>query len=428
MRSALLWALALVLSLPAAAQDPAATSGMLRAGFGEAALPAPEGGPLAGYGGLRTRRADDTFDPPQARALVLDEDGLRLALVSVDLVIARPELSEGLRDYAESRGVRGVLLAATHTHSGPGGYLEGWWAERLTAGKRRPGALQEIGEATRRALDRALDDLAPARLGATRARTDLAENRRFDDGPVETELPVLVLRFDDGRAPVVVATHPAHPTILSPRSHAYSADYLGSARARLAELGWRALLLPGALGDQEPKSALGPLWPDALEMQRAQAVEVGYALANEILAAAKPLPASDSRVELRSSVHGWTLPEVKLRRFCALWWVGPLTGGFARRFLSAHAPVQVLQVGPGWFIGVPAEPTSATGSAIRARLPAGAVPFVVAHANDWTGYVVPPDIYERGGYESCMSFHGPGFEASLVEAVDAAVQQLEPAQ
>jgi hypothetical protein len=40
------------------------------------------------------------LDPPEARALVLDQDGLRVALVSLDLVIVRPNLREELQELA----------------------------------------------------------------------------------------------------------------------------------------------------------------------------------------------------------------------------------------------------------------------------------------------------------------------------------------
>ena len=367
--------------------DASASSGGdgLRAGFGSAPLPAPEGGPLAGYGGLRTRRAHGVLDAPEARALVLDQGDVRLALVTLDLVISRPGLRDRLREHASQRDVDSVLLAATHTHSGPGGYLEGWWAERITAGEERPGAVEEIGAAARLALDRALDDLAPARLGAISTHSDIAENRRFAEGPDETHLPLIVLRFAPERAPIVVASHSAHPIILSPDSHSYSADYVGHARHELQRQGWRALLLPGALGDQQPKSALGPLWSDGVDEQRAQAADVGTAFAAAVLAAAGPLAAPHSRIELRHAERAWALPEIRLRRFCPLWWLGPFASGFAREFLSSSAPVQVLQVGPAWIAGVPAEPTSEVGASIRDRLPEDSVRFAVAHANDWTG-------------------------------------------
>ena len=57
-------------------------------------------------------------------------------------------------------------------------------------------------------------------------------------------------------------------------------------------------------------------------------------------------------------------------------------------------------------------------------MPEDSVRFAVAHANDWTGYVVTPEVYARGGYESCMSFHGPGVAASLADEVGELVRLL----
>ena len=56
------------------------------------------------------------------------------------------------------------------------------------------------------------------------------------------------------------------------------------------------------------------------------------------------------------------------------------------------------------------------------------MPFVVSHANDWTGYVVTPEVYRDGGYESCMSFHGPGMSAALTEKVAETVRSLDHAR
>ncbi|MBW2279234.1 MAG: hypothetical protein JRG82_00730 [Deltaproteobacteria bacterium] len=429
------WALALLLLAPApASAELRALAGRdgLRVGFGAQALPAPEGGPLAGYGGLRTRTAVGHLDAPEARAVVLENGDARVAIVAVDLVIVRPELRDALREHASARGVGTVLVAATHTHSGPGGYLSGWWPARLTAGTERPGAAGEIADAARGALDRALADRAPARLGAVLGHSALAENRRRDDGPAETDLPVLVARFPGARParePVVVFAFGAHATVLSPQSRDYSADYVGATRRALGEAGWRALFLPGPLGDQQPVSALGPLWPDDLDVQREQVVEIGRALAVAVLESAER--AADQETPHFASAERWLdLPEPRLRRFCPIWWLGPFAGGPIRDFISTRAPVQVLRIGPAWLAGVPAEPSSDVGSELRAALRAqgAGVPFVIAHANDWTGYVVTPEIYGAGGYEACMSFHGPGMAAALTEKVAQTARALDEAQ
>ena len=41
---------------------------------------------------------------------------------------------------------------------------------------------------------------------------------------------------------------------------------------------------------------------------------------------------------------------------------------------------------------------------IRARV-AGPL-MLVAHANDWLGYLFEPDDFTSGGYETCLAFHG----------------------
>ena len=50
--------------------------------------------------------------------------------------------------------------------------------------------------------------------------------------------------------------------------------------------------------------------------------------------------------------------------------------------------------------------------------------FVVSHANDWIGYVVTADGYRSGGYEACLSFHGPEFADWLVTEVAETLRLL----
>jgi hypothetical protein len=47
--------------------------------------------------------------------------------------------------------------------------------------------------------------------------------------------------------------------------------------------------------------------------------------------------------------------------------------------------------------------------------------LIAAHANDWLGYLLMPEDWDRGGYEPCLAYHGrdmaPGF-------IDAAAELL----
>jgi hypothetical protein len=393
-------------------------------GFGVSPLPTPEKGPLAGYGGVRDRKAEAVLDAPEARALVLDEGGLRIALVAVDLIIARPFLRDALAEEGKRHGIDSVLLVATHTHSGPGGYLEGFAAERMTAGSFDPEMPDRLIRAATRALARAVGDLRRVRVAAELGTTDLAENRREKEGPRETALPVLGLEDLSRTRRRVLFAYGAHATVLSPRSRAYSGDYPAAARRWLAEQGWEAVFVPGPLGDQKPRSPNGDLWPRDVSLQKAQVVEIGEKLGEAVLSTITTAT-SHRNVEL-AAIERWVeLPRRRFRRFCTLWWLSPFVRGSVDSFLSPRVPFHALRVGDAVLLAVPAEPTSRVGERLRELLPTGQVPFVLAHANDWIGYVVDSERYRRGGYEACLSLHGSETADWLVKESAETLRELE---
>jgi hypothetical protein len=380
---------------------------------------------MAGYGGLRDRTATGLLDPPEARALVLDGEGVRVAIVALDVLIARPRLRNALLTRISGLEVDALLLVATHTHSGPGGYEPGWLAGRVTGASFDPDVAGNLARAAARAVERAVESLSAARVAAHLATVDLAENRRFEDGPSETALPLLGVEFSDGSEPAVLFAFGAHPTVLSSWSHDYSADYVGAARERLSTAGWRPLFIPGPLGDQRPKSRLGPLWPDEIEKQREQAREIGERLAGAVLAGVAEL--DPARPSALGAVERWVdVPESRVRRFCALWWFSPLVRRSLSRFLSPQVPFVAVHLDDALLLALPAEPASSVGEALRAGIREARVPFVIAHANDWMGYAVSSQEYGRGGYEACLSFFGPGLGPWLVDEAKRAAEQVWP--
>jgi neutral ceramidase len=100
----------------------------LRAGFGRADITPPAGVGLAGNGS-EGRRAQGYRLRLYARALLLeDQDGNRLALVVADLPLGSALLHRrvaALTAIADSIGVDRLVIAVTHTHSGPSHYFEG---------------------------------------------------------------------------------------------------------------------------------------------------------------------------------------------------------------------------------------------------------------------------------------------------------------
>jgi neutral ceramidase len=106
-----------------AALPAAATAAPLRAGAGKADITPQTGYYLGGW-----TRADRTAQGQHTRlgtrALVLEQDGRKVALVQVDLFMVTGGMVKHIGDLTADIGFneQNLLITASHTHSGPGGY------------------------------------------------------------------------------------------------------------------------------------------------------------------------------------------------------------------------------------------------------------------------------------------------------------------
>ncbi len=92
----------------------------LQVGGGAVVITPPQGAPMAGY--YSARGADGVHDDLMAKALVLDDGKIRVALISLDLISTSRGIVEEARAAIEKRtGIPAghVLISATHTHTGP---------------------------------------------------------------------------------------------------------------------------------------------------------------------------------------------------------------------------------------------------------------------------------------------------------------------
>src|SRR3954447_21169185 len=115
--------LLLVVAAMCGAATPASAADTLRAGAGRADITPDTGHYLGGW-----TRADRTAKGAQtrlyARTIVLQKGNQKVALVSVDLFMIPGGLVKQIGDSLAARGFseQNILVSASHTHSGPGGY------------------------------------------------------------------------------------------------------------------------------------------------------------------------------------------------------------------------------------------------------------------------------------------------------------------
>lgn len=396
------------LALVLLALVPGAASGELRAGAAAVEIRAPAGVPLAGYGARGPgNRCAGSLAPVEARALVVEGPGgaPRVAIAVLDALIVVPDLREALREAVAGLDLDALVLAATHTHAGPGGYLDDLAAEALILGWYQAPARTALVEAAAEALRRAAASLRPARLATATARgEDLARNRRREGGPQDPEIPILAVDGDGGAVATLFALA-AHPTVLSPANDRLSPDYPGAARRRIeAGRGGVALFLAGPLGDQKPHLDGEPEWPEDVERQAETAERLGEALGERVLRALAGARPGPPRVAVAR--RDWTLPPVDVRASYAWYGLAPLLHVVARRFLPSRTPLVALRLGDLRLLASPLELGVEVAAAIRQRTRTDGPLLLAAHANDWLGYLLMPEDWDRGGYEPCLSYHG----------------------
>lgn len=236
----------------------------LEAGVASADITPPPGGHMAGYGARMIPVSTGTHDPLFARALVLTDGEDMLALVTLDLVgFPADSVREVKAAIEEKTGIAQVMLAASHTHSGPEA------GERTFPSDEAPWI--ETAEQTVVSLVKeAQSACQPVRYGAGKGRVEEGHNRRkvSRDGevtmfwrneareptePVDYELGVI--RFDtlDGNTLATLVNFTCHPVVLGPKNLEFSADYPGVMRTVVEErLGGMCLFANGACGDINP--------------------------------------------------------------------------------------------------------------------------------------------------------------------------------
>lgn len=268
------------------------------AGMSTIDMTPPVGTPLAGFSHRGFHSSVGVDHPLRAVALSLGDGATDVVVVSVELVGLQDDLPDRIAaEVGERLGLQRsqILLNATHTHCGPAmrdndvhthGWIDEAYREELI------GRLVTLAE-------RAHHHRVPVRLERAVGRCGIAMNRRRPDpeapgrvgramaphpeGPSDHDVPVLVLRGEDGGIRGVVASYACHPTSrnglwIGGDFVSYAVDALADATAA------QAMVLQGCAGDQKPR----PADPSSAVFgirTREQVAALGHELADAALAA-----------------------------------------------------------------------------------------------------------------------------------------------
>jgi neutral ceramidase len=388
--------------------------------------PSP-GSPMSGYGDRDNRPSEGIHDRLFCRCLVLEMDGTRVALVSADLLAFNLSLRHAVLEKLRDLSLDLVFLAATHTHSGPGGYEKGWATEKFLMGTFQEGAVDYLSSRIASSVREAAGRLRPARIAYGQGQApDLCRNRRHDGAPTDSSVGVLWVEAGETGRPIALALNfGAHPTVLGPENLLYSGDYAGMTSARLEETtGAPVLFFSGTLADLKPHLPGTREWEAPLEEQYREAEAIAEALGREVLRVKSGLTPEPVHA-LAAAQRRVKLPRVNLRSSCFYYVFTPAVRLLFHDLFHGETLFQAVRMNDWVLAGIPAEISTELGAQIRQGVPAREV-MLAGLANDTLGYALTPDDYRQGGYEACMSFFGKNTGPFFVDQARAAIEQVSP--
>ena len=341
------------------------------------------------------------------RALVFRDGDTAAALVSCDLLIVDERLADAVRARLEARRLFPhliLVLAATHTHSGPGAYGTKFF-EKISMGHFNPKVFDALVDAMVHAVVQASEDAGPVRIGyGTALAPGMVKNRVEQAGLVDSQLTVIGFYRPEAADPFAVAvSFAAHPTTLGAWNMELSGDYPGVLMRELERRvpGATCLFFAGAVGDQAPeKSGEGFGRAESLGLPLAEQ-------AADVLATMRP--EAPHRLAAHQELMALPPAQLRFKRLVIPRWIGA-------RFVDDDATLSALSVGRTVFLGVPCDLAASLGRQLaQAAQAKGLQPVVIGFASDYIGYCVPEALYRETQYESSMAFNGPKTGELIIE-------------
>ncbi len=224
-------------------------------GFTKVDITPEPGLPMAGYVN-RKGKSIGAHDPLYARILYMDDSNRELLLISLDLIRIDNALYNDIiqvieKNYGLSRN--NIIIAATHTHSGPEVSLGLWSTKELSNDEKNQVEkyLRELTWKINNGVSIALEKsnkITSIQALNCRVNSNVATNRVDSRGLVDKESTLLYIKYGSER--VLIVNYACHPTVLGPDNLLYSGDLAGFTIKHIEEnLGINALYFNGAAGN-----------------------------------------------------------------------------------------------------------------------------------------------------------------------------------
>ena len=352
----------------------------------------------AGYGKRMGKLYESVHDSIYIRTLVFDNGTNRVAVVSADLLIIPPTVTELLEKELPEIGftLDNTYLGAIHTHNSIGNWGKG--ATTFLYGSYNDSIVHFIVDKIKSSILRASQNLKPATLKAGTIPLDgLVHNRLIDNGPVDSLLRVIEVHHSDS-SKLLLMSFTAHATCLFARDIVLSRDYPGKLVDAIEKQGYDfVMFMAGAVGSHSGKvpeqgwSCVDLMSEEVAKGFLSNRDRLFNVNDSTLVMHRVPLLLSETQVKL--------LKDWRLRS-----WTFDLAFGDYPEFLT------VLRVGNIVMLGTPCDFSGEFNRSIDSLAKRHGLHAMVTSFNGgYIGYVTPGKYYDEDHYETqLMNWYGPG--------------------
>jgi hypothetical protein len=435
----------------------------LRAGVASVVINPAMGTPMAGY--YSPRAAAGVHDDLHAKAIVLEKDGVKAAMVSCDLLTLPRSIVVEARRIIESTAkipADHVMISATHTHTGPTLPMgsardpsEGGEAQRVD---QYAATLPELIARAVKAADAAL---APVAVFIGHGREEhLSFNRRYfmrdgtvgwnpgklnsnivkPAGPIDPDVPAVYFQSPDGRPIATYVNFAMHLDTVGGTN--LSADYPGALAELLGRIKGPQMLTIFTTGTCGDINHVDVSTRDAQHGPE-EAARIGTVLAGEVLKTyARLTPVEPpGAIRVRSEIVKLPLADISGEDIDAARKTAVKFGKDAPKFLERvnaykvidvaarqgkplEVEVQVIALGDevAW-VSLPGEIFVELGLAIKERSPFKHT-IIAELANGSIGYIPTKRAYAEGNYEPVSARCAAGSGEMLVETAVRLLKEI----
>lgn len=355
------------------------------------------------------------------RALVLEQEGTRVAIISSDFLGFPAWLGNRVRAAVPEVPAQNILIGATHTHSGPDCY---GFPDEQGKTAMDPKYLESVCTRMAEALKGAVGNLQPAKvkIATGEAQGKIAYNY-YAEQLYDPRCHVIQILDNAGRPVATLVNYAIHPEVIGSRQGICSPDLIGPLYARIAEKGGgTGIFMNSAQGGMVTADNRRPEGKEARDWE--ECVRIGTLLADEALRIVKDAPEQASP-RLYCAAYPLSLPvDSPLMR--AL--IKQLPGAPAGDNTKVITQMNLVNLGNAQILTIPGEALPNIGYYLKRKM-SGRHNLLFGLTNDAFGYILTKEDYDsfkRYEYVSRTSLGERTGEILVQEALKFVAESPRP--